>query len=205
VLFLSFEESSSQLIRNVGSWGMDFAAPTQEGRLRIVSRYPERMGLEDLLIEIKREVEEFVPGRVVIDSMTALEHNAPAREFREFGVGLSGYFKRRQVAALVTTTLETLLGGENATGVALSTVADAIVALRYLELDGQLRRGILVVKLRGQAHDRTIQEYEISDAGIRVLGPFHGVEGILAGRAAFLGSDQLATPARSGFGKPGGS
>jgi circadian clock protein KaiC len=205
VLFLSFEESSSQLARNVGSWGMDFAAPTREGRLRIVSRYPERMGLEDLLIEIKREVEEFLPGRVVIDSMTALEHNAPARQFREFGVGLSGYFKRRGVAALVTTTLEPLLGGESATGVALSTVADAIVALRYLELDGQLRRGMLVVKLRGQAHDRTIQEYEISDAGIRVLGPFHGVEGILAGRATFLGNVQPAGPARSGFGKPGGS
>jgi circadian clock protein KaiC len=205
VLFLSFEESPSQLARNVGSWGMDFAAPTREGRLRIVSRYPERMGLEDLLIEIKREVEEFLPGRVVIDSMTALEHNAPARQFREFGVGLSGYFKRRGVAALVTTTLEPLLGGESATGVALSTVADAIVALRYLELDGQLRRGMLVVKLRGQAHDRTIQEYEISDAGIRVLGPFHGVEGILAGRATFLGNVQPAGPARSGFGKPGGS
>ena len=46
---------------------------------------------------------------------------AGAREFREFGVGLSGYFKSRGVAALVTTTLLTLLGGESATGVALST------------------------------------------------------------------------------------
>jgi KaiC/GvpD/RAD55 family RecA-like ATPase len=118
---------------------------------------------------------QFAPGRVVIDSMTALMHNAAPREFREFGVGLSGYFKRRGVAALVTTTLLTLFGGESATGVALSTVADAIVALRYLELEGELRRGIAVVKLRGQAHDRRIQEYEITDNGIRVLGPFHGI------------------------------
>lgn len=205
VLFLSFEESATQLVRNVGSWGMDFEAPLGEGRLRIVSRYAERMGLEDLLVEIKREVEEFAPGRVVIDSMTALEHNAPAREFREFGIGLSGYFKRRGVAALVTTTLETLLGGESVTGVALSTVADAIVALRYLELDGQLKRGILVVKLRGQAHDRTIQEYEISDDGIRVLGPFRGVAGILAGRASFLGEVQRTRLEGSGTAEPGGA
>jgi circadian clock protein KaiC len=204
VLFLSFEESASQIIRNVGSWGMDFAAPEVQGRLRIASRYPERMGLQDLLVEISREVEQFEPGRVVIDSMTALMHNAPTREFREFGVGLSGYFKRRGVAALMTTTLLTLFGGESATGVALSTVADAIVALRYLELEGELRRGIAVVKLRGQAHDRTIQEYEITDNGIRVLGPFHGVAGILAGRASFLGGTHPTEPAGDGEGEPGG-
>ena len=156
-------------------------------------------------MEIKREVEEFEPGRVVIDSMTALMHNAPAREFREFGVGLSGYFKRRDVAVLMTTTLLTLFGGESATGVALSTVADAIVALRYLELEGELRRGIAVVKLRGQSHDRTIQEYEITDNGIRVLGPFHGVAGILAGRASFLGGTHPTKPAGSGQGEHDGA
>jgi circadian clock protein KaiC len=203
VLFLSFEESASQIVRNVNSWGMDFGAPEVDGRLRIISRYPERMGLEDLLVEIRREVERFEPGRVVIDSMTALMHNAPAREFREFGVGLSGYFKRRGVAALMTTTLLTLFGGESATGVALSTVADAIVALRYLELEGELRRGIAVVKLRGQAHDRTIQEYEITDDGIQVIGPFHGVAGILAGRASFLGGTQPTRPAQAGTSEPG--
>jgi circadian clock protein KaiC len=141
---------------------------------------------------------------VVIDSMTALMHNAPAREFREFGVGLSGYFKRRGVAALMTTTLLTLFGGESATGVALSTVADAIVALRYLELEGELRRGIAVVKLRGQAHDRTIQEYEITDDGIRVIGPFHGVAGILAGHASFLGGTHPTPPPGTERASPAG-
>ncbi len=102
----------------------------------------------------------------------------------------------------MTTTLLTLLGGESATGVALSTVADAIVALRYLELEGELRRGILMVKLRGQAHDRTIHEYEITDNGIRLLGRFHGVAGILAGRASFLGDPQPSTPAQSGQSEP---
>ena len=202
VLFLSFEESASQLVRNVSSWGMNFEAPAQKGRLRIVSRYPERMGLQDLLVEIKDEVEQFAPARVVIDSMTALMHNAPAREFREFGIGLSGYFKSRGIAALMTTTLLTLLGGESATGVALSTVADAIVALRYLELEGELRRGILMVKLRGQAHDRTIHEYEITDNGIRLLGRLQGVAGILTGRASFLGDPQPTRPAGSEESEP---
>jgi circadian clock protein KaiC len=204
VLFLSFEESESQIVRNVSSWGFDFAAPAREGSLRVISRYPERMGLEDLLVEIKREVDQFAPGRVVIDSMTALAHNAPPRAFREFGVGVCGYLKRRGIAVLLTTTLETLLGGESAADFD-STVADAIILLRYLDLEGQLRRGILVVKLRGQAHDRAIHEYEISDDGMRILAPFRGVRGILAGRASFVGDGEPTSPAERLTGEPGGA
>ena len=203
VLLLSFEESTSQIERNVSSWGIDFATPIREGRLRLVSRYAERMGLEDLLVQIKHEVEQFGARRVVLDSMTALEHNAPARAFGEFGIGLSGFLKARSVAGLVTTTIDSLLGGISATGIALSTVADSIIALRYLELDGQLRRGILVVKLRGQCHDRAIHEYEITDHGFRILAPFRGVAGILAGRASFLGDEASAMPAEGDRGEPG--
>lgn len=204
-LFLSFEESASQIRRNVSSWGFDFRAPERADRLRVVARYPERIGLEDLLVDIKREVEQFAPRRVVIDSMTALEQNAPARAFREFGVGLSGFFKNRGVAGLLTASLETLLGGESATGVALSTVADAIVAMRYVDLAGELRRGIFVVKLRGQAHDRAIHEYEITDEGLRILTPFRGVEGILSGRARVVPDSQLAEHAGPGGSERGGA
>ena len=71
-LLLSFEENPSQLIRNARSWGVDLETAQSEGRLRIVSRYPERVGLEDLLVEIKHNIDEFAPQRFSIDSMTAL-------------------------------------------------------------------------------------------------------------------------------------
>jgi hypothetical protein len=72
-----------------------------------------------------------------------------------------------------------------------------------VDLEGELRRGILMVKLRGQAHDRTIHEYQITDDGIRILGPFHGVAGIVAGRASFLGCAHATRPAGRGEGEPG--
>ena len=62
-LLLSLEENPSQLVRNAKSWGIDLGAPQRDGRLRIVSRYPERTGLEDLLIDIKHNVDEFAPQR----------------------------------------------------------------------------------------------------------------------------------------------
>ena len=175
-----------------------------KARLRIVSRYPERMGLQDLLVEIKREVEQFsarARGDRQRDGADAQRPSPRVSRVRRRPIRL---LQKPRVATLMTTTLLTLLGGETATGVALSTVADSIVALRYLELEGELRRGILMVKLRGQAHDRTIHEYEITDNGIRLLGSLHGVAGILTGRASFLGDAQPTTPVGSESSEPGG-
>ncbi|MGO9752790.1 MAG: circadian clock protein KaiC [Solirubrobacteraceae bacterium] len=182
-LLLSFEENPSQLVRNARSWGIELEAPQRDGRLRIMSRYPERTGLEDLLVEIKHQVDEFAPQRFLIYSMTALEHNSPPRAFREFGVGLTGFLKGRGVGAMMTTTLPSLLGGEHATAVYLSTITDSIIALRYFEIDSQVRRAVLVLKLRGSAHARAMHEYEVTDHGMRLLGPIRGVRGILAGLA----------------------
>ena len=67
----SFEESAAQIIRNAASWGWDIGTPVAEGQLKIVSRYPERMGLEDLLVSVKREVEEVEPSRLALDGLSA--------------------------------------------------------------------------------------------------------------------------------------
>jgi circadian clock protein KaiC len=183
VVYLSFEESQWQLERNAAGWGMDLRAPEREGRLEVISRYPARLGLEDLLVELKHTVEEFAPTRLVLDSMTAVEHNSPPKAFREFSVGLSGYLKGRGVATMMTTTLPNLLGGDHATDLYLSTIADAILSLRYFDLDSQVRRAILVLKIRGSAHARSMHEYEIHADGMSVLGPIEGVRGIMAGLA----------------------
>ena len=200
-LLLSFEENPSQLVRNAKSWGIDLGAPQRDGRLRIVSRYPERTGLEDLLIDIKHNVDEFAPQRFVIDSMTALEHITVPRAFREFGVGLTSFLKARGVGAMLTTTLPSLLGGENVTAVYLSTITDSIIALRYYDLDSQVRRAILVLKLRGSAHAHAMYEYEVTDHGMRMLGPIHGVRGILAGLAQVTDSTDNTEGAQAGGGR----
>ena len=183
VLYLSFEESRWQLERNAAAWGMDLTRPEHAGLLSIVSRYPARVGLEDLLVDLKHTVEQFEPKRLVLDSITAIEHNAPANAFREFSVGLSGYLKGRGVATMLTTTLPNLLGGDHATDLYLSTIADAIIALRYFDLDSEVRRAILVLKVRGSQHANEMHEYEIRDSGMSVKGPIEGIRGILAGVA----------------------
>ena len=84
---------------------------------------------------------------------------------------------------MMTTTLPNLLGGDHATDLYLSTIADAILALRYFDLDSEVRRAILVLKIRGSQHAREMYEYEIDASGLSVLGPIEGIRGILAGQA----------------------
>ena len=86
----------------------------------------------------------------------------------------------------MTTTLPSLLGSEHATAVYLSTITDSIIALRYFDLDSEIRRAVLVLKLRGGAHAHAMHEYEITDSGMRVLGPIRGVRGILSGQAQII-------------------
>lgn len=60
----------------------------------------------------------------------------------------------------------------------LCFLADAVVSLRYAELDGRLHKFMTVVKVRGIAHSTELREYRITDAGIEVdaaMAPYHGV------------------------------
>ena len=171
-LYLSFEESRWQLERNAAAWDMDLKTSQPGRQVEFISRYPARLGLEDLLVEIKHAVEEVEPTRLVLDSMTAIEHNSPAKAFREFSVGLSGYLKGRGVATMMTTTLPNLLGGDHATDLYLSTIADAILALRYFDLESEIRRAALVLKVRGSQHAKEMYEYEIRETGLH--GPRTG-------------------------------
>ena len=184
VLYLGFEESASQLERNAISWGKDFPGWSDTGMLRIVSRYPESAGLQGHLVAIREEIDRFKPHRFVLDSVSALERIANVRMFREFVIALTGYLKEQQICALLTSTSSNLSGGDSVTEQHISTITDSIVLLRYVEHEGELRRGLIVIKMRGSQHEKLIREFTISDAGMTIGQPFENLKGnVLLGKA----------------------
>src|SRR6185503_16353825 len=62
-----------------------------------------------------------------------------------------------------------------------STLTDSIILLRYVEMFGDMKRGITVLKMRGSAHDKGIREFTIDQRGMHLGRPFRNVTGILAG------------------------
>jgi circadian clock protein KaiC len=190
-LIISFEESRAQLARNAVGWGRDFDQLEASGMLRVECVYPEVKSLEDHLVAIKKIVEEYNPERLAIDSLSALERIAPARSFREFLIGLTSFIKHRQIAGMLTATARTLLGGESTTEAHISTLTDMIVLLRYVEMGGEIRRGLTVLKLRGSTHDKKIHEFTIDNSGMHIGAPFRDVTGTLAGNPRHTPSSEL--------------
>ena len=182
VLLFAFEESRDQLLRNAAAWGMDFAQAEKDGLLRIVNQYPHAMPMEDHLVSMRDMVEQFKPNRVAVDSLSALERVFSLKSFREFVISFTSILKRKETAGLFTSTTPTLLGGGSITEKHISTLTDSIVLLRYVELGGEMRRSLTVLKMRGSQHDHRIREYTIDGRGMHIEEPFRGVHGILSGQ-----------------------
>lgn len=190
-LLFAFEESRDQLFRNAVGWGIDYEQMERDGLLRVVCNYPEVMGLEDQLIQMQDEIRTFVPQRVAIDSLSALERVSTMKGFREFVIGLTSFIKHQEIAGLYTSTTPTLLGGTSITEAHISTITDSIILLRYVELFGEMRRGLTVLKMRGSHHDKEIREFNIDGAGMHIGRPFRNISGILSGQFTHVAPSEI--------------
>lgn len=181
-LLFAFEESKPQIFRNALGWGIDFEEMEEQGNLKIICRYPEVASLEDHLIHIKNMIKEFKPDRIAIDSLSALKRIGTSKAFREFSIGLTSHIKHQEIAGLITATTPYLAGGISVAEAHISTLTDTIILLRYVEMYGEMHRGLIVLKMRGSKHNKEIREIIIDNKGMNVGNPIRNVVGILRGR-----------------------
>jgi circadian clock protein KaiC len=185
-LTFCFEESREQFFRNAAGWGFDFERMERDGQLRVCNDYPEVMPLEEHLLRMKRTIDEFKPDRVAVDSLSALERVSTTRSFREFVIGLTAFVKGQEMAGLFTSTTPNLLGGTSVTEAHISTICDSIILLRYVEILGEMRRGLTVLKMRGSPHAKDIREFSIDGTGMHIGKAFRNVTGIISGHPVHL-------------------
>jgi circadian clock protein KaiC len=90
------------------------------------------------------------------------------------------------VTGLFTNTTAMLMGGETITETHISTITDTIILLRYVELYGEMRHSLAILKMRGTQHEKDIREYMIDSQGMHIKDPFRGVHGILTGTPTYM-------------------
>src|SRR5438876_791555 len=83
------------------------------------------------------------------------------------------------------------MGGTSITETHISTLTDSIILLRYVEMFGEMKRGITVLKMRGSIHDKGIREFTIDPRGMHLGRRFRNVTGILAGTPVHLSPADL--------------
>ena len=190
-LLFAFEESRDQLLRNALGWGVDYEQMEKDGKFKIVCRYPETTGLESHFVMMREEIEKFKPARVAIDSISALERVSTFKGFREFLLTLNTLLKEKAITSLCTATTTNLIGSEAITESNISTNTDLIILLRYVEVYGEIKRGLAVLKMRGSSHNKDIREFSIDERGMHLGKAFRNVVGILAGNPTFVDTNEL--------------
>jgi circadian clock protein KaiC len=181
-MYLAFEESESQIMRNVRSIGMDLEPYVGRGLLRLRSSRPTFWGLETHLAMMHKMVNEFDPSAVIIDPVTNLLQIGEAREAASMLVRLMDFLKMRGITGLFTSLTA---GGSavEATDVGVSSLMDTWILLRNLESNGERNRGLYVLKSRGMAHSNQIREFVLSSDGVQLIDVYTGQGGVLMGSA----------------------
>jgi len=170
-LLHSFEESHDQLLRNAAAWGVDLEEMERRGSVAIVAEAPEAASLEDHLQRMKAAIDAFEPDRVAIDSLTALQRIATVKSFREYVLGLTFHIKLRSMLGLVTSTGGDFLHAESTSDLHVSTISDVITLLHYVPTEGEMRRAVQVLKMRGSDHDKAVREFSITSHGMVIGEP----------------------------------
>ncbi len=181
-LVVAYEETPEQVRANGSAVGHDIAAYEQQGLLHIVSLYPEVASLDDHLVEIRDLVERLQPTRLVLDSLTALERLGSPIGYREFVISLTSFVKTLGIASVMTAASSQTVGATSVTASHVSGLIDTIVLLRHVEHDSALKRGILVLRMRGSSHEHQVCELVVRDGDLVVGEPFAALGGILGGQ-----------------------
>jgi circadian clock protein KaiC len=168
IAYYGFEEPRQVLLRNFAKLGMPLESYANSEDVRVVCRYPEATSAEDLLIEMRHDLDVRKPSLVVVDSISSIEHASSRRGFRDFLIGLASLLRSHNRSALLIQTIGSQAeAGEDAAPY-LSTVADAILSLDYTADAPELRRTMRVLKMRGSAHSLDQWSLRIEADGLHV-------------------------------------
>jgi circadian clock protein KaiC len=164
-LFVSFDESAQQIMRNLSSVGIQLRTHVESGRLRMYSARTEGISAEEHLIKINSLIREDRPQCMVIDPLTAIAKSGALGAARTVANRLIYMVKDEQITLMVTALSETDGPGGEATDLQISTIADTWIHLSYLVRSGERNRALTIVKSRGTSHSNQVRELVLSDSG----------------------------------------
>jgi circadian clock protein KaiC len=165
--------------------GAEFEKLVREKKLEVIYLRPLDLSIDETLLELQNAVRRVGASRAVIDSLSGLELAlAPTfrEDFRESLYRMMGALTGLGVTVMATVELADSYTDLRFSPQGIAFLTDVIIIQRYVEIDGQLKRALSVVKVRSSQHSKELREYEISsDGGIVVGAVLKGYEGLLTG------------------------
>ena len=172
-IMVVFEERPEDVVRRAANLGQDLATAEREDKLKILYMRPLDLSVDESLQTVLDAVKEIGAKRLVIDSLVGFEMAlAPGfrTDFRESLYRMMISLTGTGVTVLSTVELDESFTEFRFSHYMVSFLADDIIRLRYLDLNGVLHRILTIVKMRDSQHSKDICEYEITDKGLVLTG-----------------------------------
>lgn len=179
-----FEEHPKEYLARAENLGFPLRKMIERGTLEALYLRPLDLSPDETLHEIREAVARVGAKRVVIDSMSGFELAlAPTfrADFRESLYRLVGALTGVGITVLTTMEITQAQDDLRFTPNVISFLADDLIALRYVEVERELKKVVAVVKMRGSQHSKEFREYEITSEGFVVRGDLDGYSGRISG------------------------
>ncbi|MDZ7772102.1 MAG: ATPase domain-containing protein [Balneolaceae bacterium] len=177
----TFEESAETVIRRSESINVPIRHMIEKGNLRIVPVGPLTYSPDEFLNMVRTDVEENGTTMVMIDSIGAYSLAVREENTLERLHTLTVYLQNMGITGLLLHEASNITGQFETTGMNASYLADNIIFLRYMEMEGELRKVVGVLKKRMSDFERSIRHFEITSEGLQVGGRLDNLRGILTG------------------------
>jgi circadian clock protein KaiC len=177
----AFEERKETLLHRCQGINIPVHAMIERGTLSVVQIEPLHYTPDEFANLVRYEVEQQKARIVMIDSISGYRLSVRGNELVIHIHALCKYLQNMGVAVLLINEVETITGDFRPTEIGISYIADNLVFLRYLEMQGELRKAIGVLKKRMTDFEKTLREFEITRYGIKVGKPLTNLRGILRG------------------------
>ena len=184
VVIVVFEEYPEEYLARAKARNQDLGKLLGTEKLKLIYLRPLDLSVDETLYEILDAVEELNPARVVIDSLSGFEIAlAPAfrEDFRESLYRLVGALTATGVTVFMTSEVVDSHGELRFTSERVSFITDDIIVQRLVEINGELRKVLVVVKMRGSEHSKDFLVYDVGAHGAVVGGPLRNYRGIMTG------------------------
>jgi circadian clock protein KaiC len=169
-----FEERPEGYTQRADSFGLNLKAAEKKGTLETLYLRPLDLSVDETMQAILDAIKRVGAKRLVIDSLVGFEMAlAPGfrADFRESLYRMIGALTGAGITILSTVEVEDNFTSLQFSHYAISFLTDDIIRLRYVEIDGQLRKTMVVIKMRGGNHSKDIREYVITEKGVVVIHP----------------------------------
>jgi circadian clock protein KaiC len=181
-MYFTFEESESQILRNMRSIGLDLEQWIDKHLLKFHALRPTAYGLEMHLATLHKRIGEFKPRAIVIDPVTNFTLVGEGSQIQTMLMRLIDFLKGQHITMLMTS-LTTSGGNLEQSEVGISSLIDTWLLVREIESNGERNRGMYILKSRGMAHSNQIREFRLTGQGIQLLDVYVGPGGVLTGSA----------------------